>query len=559
MPRRADGRNLAPVSDRQQRDLERRAASGDPAAEEALIHALRRDGTFERLEARLAAALREVQQPAAEGLEPRDLAVGLIEVLGLTGARRSAALVRSGTWRVLENVAPLGPVRCSFGLAQSGAEVVQVTLGICSARDVERFDALEAPRAADLQEWLSSAELVAHHPLEIPLPLARTWCLSLQPERLPDLRHMRRHPAMWVGDRGLLGVHVLFEEVLANAIDEVARAPGTRIDVTLHADGSCTIGDDGRGFAPDRHPRGRSALEHAFLSPLDDSWRPPSRVTETGRPRRISMNLGIVGGLCASVQVETALGSRRVSQAFARGDAARPATFLAEGRPGTEIRFRPDPEVFTAGLEPDRIAARLEEVAHLAPGVRVTLGEEQAAPSRREWLAPAGVAGLVHSGVDGSLRQEALLAITGGTRELGFEAALAWADGPRLARLLERFAPRSGGPLVWYAPAWPDSREGVVLGYVNRSACPLGSHVRGLRRAVRRGLKALRSRREDPCANLVAAVHAWAPEVAFEGSTRERLAAPEIERLVERTVADLVRGWARRDPARARAAASGAP
>ncbi len=195
---------------------------------------------------------------------------------------------------------------------------------------------------------------------------------------LGGIEHVRLRPAMYIGDTGERGLHHLVEEVVANAVDEAMAGRCDEIQVTLHADGSVSVTDNGSGIPVDVHPEhGRSALE-IVMTELNaggkfdhDSYK-------------VSAGLHGVGVSCVnalSEWLEAEVGWRDghlYYQRYERGEAITPVENRGKTeRHGTRVRFLPDPEVFeTTTFKWDTIARRLRELAFLNSGLRITITDQ---------------------------------------------------------------------------------------------------------------------------------------------------------------------------------------
>src|SRR6266568_5464253 len=212
---------------------------------------------------------------------------------------------------------------------------------------------------------------------------------------LKGLDGVRRRPVMYIGSTGPRGLHHLVVEVVDNSIDEALAGFADRIDVTIHADNSVTVRDNGRGIPVDP-PKGqrRSSVE-VVMTELHAGGK------FEGKGYQISgglhgVGVSVVNALSSWLHVQVARDGSVYAASFERGRTVKPLERLgpakASFRRGTEVTFLPDPQVFEETTEFDygTIARRLRELSYLNKGVEIRLKDERGAEPVSETFKAAG-------------------------------------------------------------------------------------------------------------------------------------------------------------------------
>jgi DNA gyrase subunit B len=334
---------------------------------------------------------------------------------------------------------------------------------------------------------------------------------SLPIEALDSIAAIRKRPAMFIGDvhagSGLL--HLVLE-LVANAVDEHLAGRAHRISVTIHADDSVTVEDDGRGIPVEIHASGRPIVEVAFtvLHPTP---------TFDGHIRHVHLGLHGVGivavnALSSSLRVEIARDGHLHRQTYLAGVPTAPLAVVGDTlRTGTRITFAPDPAIFSStDLDSGILRERLREIACFNPGLVVGFVDE-----RTEFVYPGGIIDLAaRLGRGTESVPAAPLHVREQRGDIGVEIALRWS-------------------LRW---------SGQLRSFVNQQeTLEGGTHVAGARRAwatLLRGApaqerKTLAKRLDSRAIGIVSVTH---HDPDFAGPTKARLASPDVQPVVESVV-----------------------
>ncbi|RMD59737.1 type IIA DNA topoisomerase subunit B, partial [Candidatus Parcubacteria bacterium] len=211
--------------------------------------------------------------------------------------------------------------------------------------------------------------------------MAQSGYTSADIQVLEGLEAVRKRPSMYIGSTGPTGLHHLVTEIVDNSIDEASAGFCTEIKVTLHADGSVTVEDDGRGIPVDTHESGVSALE-LIMTTLHAGGKFDGR---QNIGYKSAGGLHGVGASCVNALsewcvVEVRRDGKIYQQRYERGVPVTPLKIVGNSRrTGTKTTFYPDAQIFKETIEFsfDRLAERLRELAFLNKGVKISLTDER--------------------------------------------------------------------------------------------------------------------------------------------------------------------------------------
>jgi DNA gyrase subunit B len=355
---------------------------------------------------------------------------------------------------------------------------------------------------------------------------------------LEGLEPVRKRPGMYIGTTSSRGLHHLVYEVVDNAIDEAMAGYCDKIVVTLHADGSASVLDNGRGIpvkpipgAKDRRPAVEVVLTvlHAGGKFGGGGYQISGGLHGVG--------VSVVNALSERLEVQVQREGFTWTESFARGKVTKKLTKgKATTKTGTFVRFWPDPEVFTETLELKReiLSERLRELAFLNKGVEIQLIDETEDPVHKDVFRATG--GLVDFAKYLSESREPVhRVIYFEAKEEGSEVEVALQWNTTYAESFHSFAntinTHEGG-------MHEEGLKKSLTNVINRYA-----RTKGLLKEKEANLIG-----EDVREGLVAVVSVKLRDPQFEGQTKTKLGNASIRSFVETTVNAKLAEWFEEHP-----------
>jgi DNA gyrase subunit B len=378
---------------------------------------------------------------------------------------------------------------------------------------------------------------------------------------LEGLDAVRKRPGMYIGSTDTRGLMHCVWEIIDNAVDEALAGFCTRIDVTLHPDGSAEVHDNGRGIPVDKEPKtGLSGVEVVFTKLHAGGKFGGGSYVATGGLHGVGCS--VVNALSSRLDVEVDRSPVTQTMSFQRGvpgafDGEGPAAAFTpqsglrkggrvrKGVTGTRVRFWPDRQVFTkdATCSYDELVTRARQTSFIVPGLELVIrdlrGDE---PLEESFRHDGGITEFcdflaADEPVSDVLRLE-------GHEKFTETVPLLDEQGHMTPQDVERDL------AVDVAVRWGTGYDTEMRSFVNVIATPKGgTHVAGFEQAVTRTFNdVLRTSRllrtnetdvvkDDVLEGMTAVVAVRLAEPQFEGQTKEVLGTPAARNIVRKVVA----------------------
>ncbi|MFK7884196.1 MAG: DNA gyrase subunit B [Phycisphaerales bacterium] len=373
---------------------------------------------------------------------------------------------------------------------------------------------------------------------------------------LEGLEAVRKRPGMYIGGTGLNALHHLVYEVVDNSIDEAMANFATYVSVSILADGSVRVTDDGRGIPvdpvknEDPNLNGRPAVE-IVLTKLHAG----GKFQQEGSAYKVSGGLHGVGVSCVNAlseftEVEVWRDGQIHKIVFSRGVVrdelvhVGPIPTSSDRKSGTTVTFRPDDTIFPeTTFNYSTLSNRLRELSYLNPGVTIKLSDERVGsdgkPKHDVFRAEHGLLEYVQHLMTGKtpLSSPVFLTKTIADKDLLCEVALQYHDG--YSETLMTFAN-------------------------NINNADGGTHAQGFKVALTRSINGYAKRtgiikEKDPVPTgddlregMIAVISVKLPDPQFNNQPKEKLLNPEIESFVSQAVSEALTNWMEEHPAEAK-------
>jgi len=355
---------------------------------------------------------------------------------------------------------------------------------------------------------------------------------------LKGLDAVRKRPGMYVGSTSERGLHHLVFEVVDNSIDEAMGGYADEIAVTIHADNSITVVDNGRGIPVDIHPTEKIPGVELAMTVLHAGGKFDKNTYKVSGGLH-GVGVSVVNALSEQLKVSVKRDGKEWYMDFVRGKTKTKLKSLKDvpkKESGTTVWFKPDSEIFTDTIYRwDTIALRLRELSFLNKGVTISLTDEREKEKKAETFhAKGGLKEFVqHLNRGKKPLHPDVIYIETTKDDIGIELALQYNDGynDTTFSFVNNINTHEGGT---HLTGFKAALTRVINSYANKGGFLKKSDFTLSGDDVREGLAAVLS------------VKVREPQ--FEGQTKTKLGNSEVESAVKTVVGDLLGNYLEEHP-----------
>jgi len=350
---------------------------------------------------------------------------------------------------------------------------------------------------------------------------------------LEGLTAVRKRPGMYIGSTSSSGLHHLVWEIVDNAVDEHLARYGTAIDLTLHKNGSITVFDNGRGIPTGMHKIGVPTPQVVFTILHAGGKFGGAGYKKSGGLHGVGAS--VTNALSEWLEVEIYRDGKIHKQRFeywvddaGKEHVGEPVTGLevtgSTNRTGTKVTFKPDARVFQSGisLNYDTLAERLQEIAFLNSGLKVTIKDDRNGNSD-EFYYEGGASQFVQFLNDGKSVLHDVVHFTAERDDIEVEIALQYNDGytETIASFVNSIPTRGGGT---HETGFKTAYTRVMNEYARKA---------GLLKEKEKNLDG-----NDLREGMMTVINIKMSEVEFVGQTKDQLGSASARSAVDAVVSD---------------------